>query len=58
MYAISNQQQEDLIMLLAALKDLPDKDNRTINIKRRAGILIKKLAKAKQVSYEQIKYTP
>lgn len=55
MYAISNLQYEELIILLAALKVLPDRDDKTTNIKRRANIMIKKLAKAKQVSYKQIK---
>ena len=47
MYAISNQQREEIIKLLAALQDLPDKD--TINIKRRAVILTRKLNNKKQI---------
>lgn len=43
MYAISNQQREDIIKFLAALQDLPGKDTKTINLKRRVGILKKKL---------------
>lgn len=43
MYAISNQQREEIIKLLAALQDLPGKDTKTINIKRRAVILTRKL---------------
>lgn len=46
MYAISNQQREEIIKLLAALQVLPDKDTKTVNIKRRAGIAIKKLDKS------------
>ncbi len=49
MYAISNQQREEIIKLLAALQDLPGKDTKTINIKRRAGILIRKLNSKKQI---------
>lgn len=59
MYAVSNQQRDEIIRLLAALKDLPETDKRetkTFNIKRRAGIMIKKLNKSKKISYEDIKY--
>ena len=49
MYAISNQQREEIIKLLAALQDLPDKDTKTINIKRRAVILTRKLNNKKQI---------
>lgn len=59
MYAVSNQQRDEIIKLLAALKDLPETDKRetkTFNIKRRAGIMIKKLNKSKKISYEDIKY--
>lgn len=49
MYAISNQQREEIIKLLAALQDLPNKDTKTINIKRRAVILTKKLNNKKQI---------
>lgn len=46
MYAVSNQQRDEIVKLLAALKDLPETDKRetkTFNLKRRAGIMIKKL---------------
>lgn len=43
MYAISNQHRDDIIKFLAALQDLPSKDVKTFNLKRRAGIMIKKL---------------
>ena len=43
MYAISNQQREEIIKLLAALQDLPDKDTKTIIIICRAVILTRKL---------------
>lgn len=59
MYAVSNQQRDEIVKLLAALKDLPETDKRetkTFNLKRRAGIMIKKLNKAKKISYEDIKH--
>lgn len=59
MYAVSNQQRDEIVKLLAALKDLPEMDKRetkTFNIKRRAGIMIKKLNKLKKFSYEDIKH--
>lgn len=58
MYAVSNQQRDEIAKLLAALKDLPETDKRetkTFNIKRRAGIMIKKLNKLKKFSHEDIK---
>lgn len=56
MYAISNQHRDEITKLLAALQDLPGKDTRTINIKRRAGIVIKKLNKSKYINHEDIKH--
>jgi hypothetical protein len=56
MYAISNKQREDIIKLLAALRNLPGDDTRTANIKRMAGITINKLNKAKFISNEDIKH--
>lgn len=50
MYAISNQQREELLKLLAALQALPGKDTKTCNIKRRALILIRKLEQKKRLS--------
>lgn len=49
MYAVSNKQREEVIKLLAALQALPGKDTKTMNIKRRAGIAIRKLNNSKQV---------
>ena len=56
MYATSNQQRDNIIKFLAALQDLPGKDVKTINLKRRAGIMIKKLNKAKYLDYEDVKH--
>lgn len=58
MYAVSNQQRDEIIKLLSALKDLPvtTKDTKTFNIKRRASIMIKKLNKSKKINYEDIKH--
>lgn len=50
MYAISNQQREELLKLLAALQALPGKDTKTCNIKRRAVILMQKLERKKQLA--------
>lgn len=50
MYAISNQQREELLKLLAALQALPGKDTKTCNIKRRAVILMRKLERKKQLA--------
>ena len=55
MYDISNQQRDDIIKLLTVLQDMPDSNNKLINDKRRARVLIKKLARSKRVSYKQIK---
>nr|DAL13650.1 MAG TPA_asm: RNA polymerase sigma factor [Caudoviricetes sp.] len=55
MYVISNKQLEDIQTFLAAFKSLPAEDNKTFNLKRRAGITIKKLAKAQQINNEQLK---
>ena len=55
MYAISNQHRDEIIQLLESLNDLPGKDVRTINDKRKAGVLIKKLSKSKKVDYEEIR---
>lgn len=59
MYAVSNQQRDEIIKLLSALKDLPEtdsKDTKIFNIKRRAGIMIKKLNKSIKINYEDIKH--
>nr|DAN45506.1 MAG TPA: hypothetical protein [Caudoviricetes sp.] len=54
MYAISNKNFEEILELLDSLKDLPGKDLRTINKKRRAVVIIKKLTKSKQIEYEKV----
>ena len=54
MYAISNKNFEEILELLDFLKDLPGKDLRTINKKRRAVVIIKKLTKSKQIEYEKV----
>jgi len=56
MYAISNKQRDDIIKLLAALRNLHGQDTRTANIRRKAGVNINKLNKAKQISYEKYKH--
>ena len=55
MYVISNQQQKEIMKLLAELKSPPGSDDKTLNNKRRANVIIKKLANAEQVSYEKNK---
>lgn len=55
MYVISNKQLEDIKMFLSAFKSIPAQDNKMFNLQRRAGITIKKLAKAQQISNEQLK---
>lgn len=54
MYAISNRHFEEILEMLESLKDLPGKDLRTINKKRRAEIIISKLNKSKQIDYEKV----
>ena len=54
MYAISNRHFEKILEMLESLKDLPGKDLRTINKKRRAEIIIRKLNKSKQIDYEKV----
>lgn len=54
MYAISNRNFEEILELLDSLKDLPGKDLRTINKKRRAVVIIKKLTKSKQIEYGKV----
>lgn len=55
MYVISNKQRDEILIFLAALKDLPVKNNKDFNLKRRAGIMIKKLQKAKSISHDEVK---
>ncbi|MCX6222445.1 MAG: hypothetical protein NTZ69_15850 [Bacteroidia bacterium] len=47
---IANSQRAEITKLLAALKDLPGMDNKTINLRRRAKNAVRKLDKAKQIS--------
>lgn len=54
MYAISNRHFEEILEMLESLKDLPGKDLRTINKKRRAEIIIRKLNKSKQIDCEKV----
>lgn len=54
MYAISNRHFEEILEMLESLKDLPGTDVRTINKKRRAEIIIRKLNKSKQIDYEKV----
>lgn len=44
MYEISNQQMQDLLQYLDALRDLPAKTTRAHNLKRKASLLRDKLA--------------
>lgn len=57
MKVISNRALEEVQEFLQAFIELtPDRgSNRVYNQKRRAGLLIKKLNKAKEVTKEQIK---
>ena len=55
MYVISNQQRDEIVKLLAEIKTIPGSDDKTLNNKRRANVIIKKLANAEQVSYEKNK---
>lgn len=55
MYVISNKQLEDIQTFLAALKNIPAEDNKMFNLQRRAGLTLKKLAKAQQITNEQLK---
>ncbi|MEG1686008.1 MAG: hypothetical protein RR319_08730 [Bacteroides sp.] len=50
MYLISNANTEEAKKLLAELKHLPGEDIRSCNIKRRAGVLIKKINRLKHIS--------
>lgn len=55
MYVISNKQLEDIQTFLAAFKNTPAEDNKMFNLQRRAGLTLKKLAKAQQITNEQLK---
>lgn len=57
MHLISNQQRREVIDFLTAFIELTaDKgNNRIYNLKRRAGLLVKKLQGNKEIDYELIK---
>ena len=48
MYAISNSSHAELLLLLAEMNRLTGKDNKTINTRRRAKLMIIKLKKCKK----------
>lgn len=52
MYKIANSQRDEIIKLLSLIQELPDKDLKTVNYRRRAKLLIKKLNHSKQIAYE------
>jgi len=57
MYLISNQQRRDIIDFLSAFVELTadNGSNRVYNMKRRAGLLIKKLNRKEEIDNEFIK---
>ena len=55
MYSISNYQRDELILLLSELKNLPGSEDKTLNSKRRANVIIKKLGKLKKLSSKKNK---
>ena len=57
MHMISNQQRQDVIDFLTSFVELTaDKDsNRVYNLKRRAGLLVRKLKDNKEIDYQLIK---
>lgn len=57
MHLISNQQQRDVIDFLTSFIEMTDDEgnNRVYNLKRRAGLLVKKLRKNKEIDYQLIK---
>ena len=57
MFLISNQQRREVVDFLTAFVELTDDkgSNRIYNMKRRAGLLIKKLNKKEEISIELIK---
>lgn len=54
MYIISNKQRDELCKLLHELRHLAGSDNRTLNNKRKAVILIKQLDNSIQITKDQI----
>lgn len=57
MYLISNQQRREVIEFLSAFIELTadNGSNRIYNMKRRAGLLIKKLNRKEEISNELVK---
>lgn len=57
MFLISNQQRREVVDFLTAFVELAadNGSNRIHNMKRRAGLLIKKLNKKEEISIELIK---
>lgn len=57
MFLISNQQRREVVDFLTAFVELTadNGSNRIHNMKRRAGLLIKKLNKKEEISIELIK---
>lgn len=47
MYQVANNHRDEIIKLLSLIQELPNKDLKTVNSKRKAKILIKKLSNAK-----------
>lgn len=52
MYAISNTTHAELLYLLSEMEGLPKKDNKTINARRRAKLMIQKLKRCKKQTQE------
>lgn len=57
MHLISNQQRQDVIDFLTSFIELTaDKgSNREYNLKRRAGLLVRKLKDNKEIDYQLVK---
>lgn len=57
MHLISNQQRHDVIDFLTSFIELTadNGNNRVYNLKRRAGLLVKKLRDNKEIDYKLIK---
>lgn len=57
MHMISNQQRQDVIDFLTSFIELTaDKSsNRVYNLKRRAGLLVRKLKDNKEIDYQLVK---
>lgn len=55
MYAISKKQRDEALQLLAALREQTGGDVRSVNNRRKAGILIRQLEKAREIEYNDVK---